>query len=95
MSLTEAGEADQRLSFLEVLHDVGSEFGVQVRRNSRFKPGCRPIVFPFDNLTDFVQPGDDVRSFVRNVEFKIFADGSNGGSQFGEKRGDIFTGASG
>ena len=46
---------------LQLAHDEGREFLVQMRRDAGFEPGGLAVVIPLDDLADLVQPRDDAR----------------------------------
>ena len=51
---------------LQLAHEERRELVAEVRRDAGFKAGRRAVVVALDDVTDFMQPGDNARLLVRN-----------------------------
>jgi hypothetical protein len=72
---------------LQVAHKERRKLTVKVGRNSSFETRGVSFVVAFDDMSDFVQPGNNARLVVGNRKFEEFSNGSQLAAQFPSKAG--------
>ena len=78
------------LRLLQVTHEEGREFFMQMRRNPGFETGGLSFVMTFDDLPDLMQEGDHAGAIMRHGQFQKFANRAQLAAQLLDQRGNAF-----